>query len=734
MNDGCIRCECGSKSYAAKGGAAVAPAGEDLGTTLRVAGMDCADEVETVERALKPLPGVRDVRVNLMGGKVIVAHDATITPEQLIAVIGKAGLKASLDQAESREAADAQRSRLISVAVSGALTGVGLVAQWTNLTPTPVRIGVFACAIIVGGWFILPKAVAAARRRSLDMNVLMTVAVLGAAAIGEWSEGAAVVFLFALSELLESFSVARARRAIQSLMKLAPETALLKRGDQFEEVPVAQVSVENVIAIQSGARVPLDGEVLTGNSAINQAPITGESMPVEKQPGDTVFAGTINGEGALDVRVTKPHTDTTLAHIIHLVEEAQSQKAPSQRFVDTFARYYTPAVFAVALLVWLAPPVLAGGAWTVWTYRALVLLVIACPCALVISTPVSIVSGLTALARRGVLIKGGAVLEAVGKLTALATDKTGTITEGRPRVTQIIPFNSKSAADILRVAAAIDTHSQHPLAEAVVAFATEQKVAFPRAENYQARSGRGAEGELDGHHYFVGNHRFAHELAVCSPALEQKLAEIEAQAQSVVVVGHKPHADCPGEVLGVLAVGDAVRSNAAQAVRALHDAGIRQVVMLSGDNQRTVNAIAEQVGIDQAHGDLLPEDKVQRVRDLMARHKHTGMIGDGVNDAPAMAVASVGIAMGAAGTDTAIETADMALMQDDLCQVAEAIRMGHRTVRVIQANIAFALGVKAIFLTLALTGHTSLWLAILADTGATLVVIANATRLLRGLC
>jgi Cd2+/Zn2+-exporting ATPase len=421
--------------------------------------MDCADEVETVERALKPLPGVRDVRVNLMGGKVVVTHDATITPKQLVAAIGKSGLKASLDQAESREPADAQRSRLIFVAVSGALTGIGLVAQWTDLAPTPVRIGVFACAIIAGGWFIFPKALGAARRRSLDMNVLMTVAVLGAAAIGEWSEGAAVVFLFALSELLESFSVARARRAIQSLMKLAPETALLKRDGQFEEVPVAQVAVGSIIAIQSGARVPLDGEVLTGNSAINQAPITGESMPVEKQPGDTVFAGTINGEGALEARVTKPHTDTTLARIIHLVEEAQSQKAPSQRFVDTFARYYTPAVFAVALLVWLVPPLLAGGAWTVWTYRALVLLVIACPCALVISTPVSIVSGLTALARRGVLIKGGAVLEAVGKLTALATDKTGTITEGRPRVTQIIPFNSKSAGEILRVAAAIDTHS-----------------------------------------------------------------------------------------------------------------------------------------------------------------------------------------------------------------------------------------------------------------------------------
>jgi len=388
-------------------------------------------------------------------------------------------------------------------------------------------------------------------------------------------------------------------------------------------------------------------------------------------------------------------------------------------------------VMLVALAVWLIPPLLFSGAWTVWTYRALVLLVIACPCALVISTPVSIVSGLTALARRGVLIKGGVVLEAVGKLTALATDKTGTITEGQPRVTRVVPLNSTPEKEILRIAAAIDVHSDHPLAQAVVKHARDEGIEFPRSQNYQSRSGRGAEAELDGHHYFVGNHRFTHELAVCSDEIERTLAEIETEAQSVIVVGHKPHGDCDGEVLGVLAVGDAIRENAAEAVRALHAAGIRQVVMLSGDNQRTVDAIARQVGIDEAQGDLLPDAKVERVRELTKRHKHVGMIGDGVNDAPAMAAASVGIAMGAAGTDTAIETADMALMQDDLSKVAEAIRLGHRTVRVIQANIAFALGVKAIFLVLALTGHTSLWLAILADTGATLVVIANALRLLR---
>jgi Cd2+/Zn2+-exporting ATPase len=515
------------------------------------------------------------------------------------------------------------------------------------------------------------------------------------------------------------------------LLELTPETALAKRGDQIQEVRVEEVKVDETLIVKSGARVPLDGVVTSGESAINQAPITGESMPVEKKSGDTVFAGTINGEGSLEVKVTKASTDTTLAQIIKLVGEAQGQKAPSQRFVDRFAKIYTPVVFLVAILVLLSGPLLFNGAWLEWTYRALVLLVIACPCALVISTPVSIVSGLTAMARRGVLIKGGVFLEEIGKLKALAVDKTGTITEGKPRVQQVIPWNGKSPEEILRVAAAIDTHSEHPLAQAVVKYAEEKKIQFPRSENYQSKTGRGAEAQLDGHLYFVGNHRFAHESAVCSDELEKKLAELEAQAMSVVIVGHKPHQDCKGEVLGILAVADTVRANAAQAIKALHAAGVEKVVMLSGDNQRTVDAISRQVGIDEARGDLLPDQKIERVRELLTQHKHVGMIGDGVNDAPAMATASIGIAMGGVGTDTAIETADIALMQDDLSKVAEAVQLGRRTVGMIQTNIGFALGVKAIFLALAVTGHATLWMAILADTGATLIVIANALRLLR---
>jgi Cd2+/Zn2+-exporting ATPase len=701
-------------------------------TELAVTGMDCSEEVAVLERVLKPLPGVQGLSVNLVAGRVTVAHDASVSREALIAAIAPTGMKARpAGSAPDEHAGEANRTRTMLVAASGLLTGLGLALHWLDVAPPPLLIAINAAAIVAGGWFIFPKAISAARRFAPDMNLLMLIAVAGAAAIGEWSEGAAVTFLFGLSELLEAFSVQRARRAIESLLALAPDTALVKRGEQFEELPVAEVKLDEIVAVKSGQRVPLDGTIVSGASAVNQAPITGESMPVEKKVDDSVFAGTINGEGSLEVRVARLSGDTMLARIIKLVGEAQAQKAPTQRFVDVFARYYTPAVMAVALLVLLLPPLFFDGAWGVWFYRALVLLVIACPCALVISTPVSIVSGLTAMARRGVLIKGGAHLESIGKLRALAVDKTGTITEGRPRVTKVVPVNSSDEAEIVRIAAGIDTHSEHPLAVAVVAYAGERNVRFQRSEEYQAFSGRGAEGSIAGHRYFVGNHRFAHELGVCTPEIEQRLAEIEAAAQSVVIVGHRPHADCAGEVLGILAVGDAIRPHAADALRAIHAAGVEKVVILSGDNQRTADAIARQAGIDEASGDLLPDDKIARIRELTQRFKHVGMIGDGVNDAPAMAAASIGIAMGKAGTDTAIETADVALMQDDLTKVAEAIALGRRTVRVIQFNIAFALAIKALFLGLALAGHTSLWLAIAADTGATLIVIANALRLLK---
>ena len=398
--------------------------------------------------------------------------------------------------------------------------------------------------------------------------------------------------------------------------------------------------------------------------------------------------------------------------------------------MDKFALIYTPAVFIVAVFVALVPPLLMAGAWSEWAYRSLVLLVIACPCALVIATPVSIVSGLTALARRGVLIKGGAYLETVGKLRVLAVDKTGTITQGKPQVTSVSPFGDLSEDEVMRRAAAIDAHSEHPLAKAVVAAAQSKSISWSEASQYQSVTGRGAIAVIDGHPHFIGNHKMAHEMGVCSPEIEAKLAEIEGRGESLAILGHKPHDGCAGAVLGILSIGDTMRPEVSSALALLHESGIEKVVMLSGDNQRTVDAIARQAGINEAHGDLMPEQKIEHIRRLMADHHYVGMIGDGVNDAPALALASVGIAMGAIGSDTAIETADMALMKDDLTRIAEAITLGRRTLRIIQFNVAFAIVIKAIFLILAFTGHTSLWLAILADTGATLLVIMNALRLL----
>ena len=617
------------------------------------------------------------------------------------------------------------------VVASGVLTGIGLLLHWLHLGPGWLATAAFAAATLAGGLLVFPAAWGALKKLRLDINVLMVVAVTGAWIIGEGAEGASVVFLFSLSELLESWASGRARKAVDSLLKLSPPTAIVKNAAGSEqEIPVAEVAVGREILIRSGSRIPLDGEVVSGNSSINQAPITGESLPVEKKSGDPVYAGTVNGEGSLTVRVTKPASESTFARIIQLVGEAEENKPPTQRFVDRFAAIYTPAVFVVAILVALIPPLLFHQPWQFWIYRSLVLLVISCPCALVIATPVSIVSGLTALARRGVLVKGGVHLESVGKLRALAVDKTGTITQGQPKVVGITPVDELPEEEVLRRAAAINTHSEHPLATAIVAEARSRNLTFESAADYVSITGQGAQASVDGHPHFIGNHKMAHEAGVCTPEVEAILATIEAKGQSLAVIGHLPHGECKGEILGIIAIADTLRPEVVEALRQIHKAGIQKVIMLSGDNQRTASAIAMQAGIDEAIGDLLPDQKVDHVRKLVEQFTHVGMIGDGVNDAPALAVATVGFAMGAIGSDTAIETADIALMKDDLTRVAETVILGRRTLGIIRFNVGFALGIKAVVLTLAFMGIAGLWLAILADTGATLLVIMNSLRLL----
>ncbi len=701
-------------------------------TIVKVSGMDCGDETAAIKKALLSLNGISAVEPNLVSAQIVITHDSKVSRQEIIKKINSTGV--SVDEAEaSGKTISKFNRRSFLVLTSGFLLVTGLGLGFFDLITESVQKGIYLFSILLGGALIAPKAFRALKTFTLDMNVLMMIATVGALAIGEFSEASAVVFLFAFAELLESFSLERARKSIQSLLKLVPEMALVKANStpEYSEVPIDQVAVDDVLLVRSGARIPLDGIVTFGRASINQAPITGESLPVEKSIGDKVLAGTVNEEGSIEVKVTQDSQHTKLSQIIRLIEEAQKQKAPTQRFVDKFATYYTPFVLALAVGILLIPPIFFNGDWSTWIYRALVMLVIACPCALVIATPVSIVSGLTAMAKRGVLIKGGAGLEAIGKLKALAVDKTGTITEGVPKILKIYSMNGHTEDQILSIAASIDMHSTHPLARAVVSEAIARKLTVTQSIGYQSTSGRGAEAVIDDHFYFVGNHKFAHDNAVCSTDLEALLASIEDQAQSVVIVGHRPHAGCTGQVMGVLGLGDAIRTEAKQAILALHSAGIQSVVMLSGDNQRTVDAISKQVGIDEAFGDLLPSDKVLKIKELKDRYGSVAMIGDGINDAPAMASANLGIAMGASGTDTAIETSDVTLMQDQLLGIADAIIMGKKTLRVIWFNTAFALTTKLLFLGLSISGHTSLWLAIAADTGATLLVIANSLRLLR---
>ena len=730
MADGKIQDQCGC-GPAATASHTIPPSdslhsGES--SVFRVLGMDCGDEIAAIQKALAH-PKVFGVNASLLASTVTVVHDPSLRVEELRKMIECAGVRVAAADRQAGPTVD--RRRVALVAASGIFAAVGFVLEAFFQLPG-VAIFVDALAVLSGGMLVFPKALRAARQFQLDMNVLMSVAVAGAFGIGDHSEAATVVFLFSLSELLESFSVARARKAIREVMDLAPKMATqILPGGALSSISVQSVQVGDLLLVKAGESIPSDGVVEEGASLVNQAPLTGESVPVAKEPGATVFSGTVNETGVLKVRVSAAFENSKVSRVVRMIEDAQKQKAPSERFVDTFARYYTPAVFLAALLTFLVPPLALGGAWNDWLYRSLVLLVVACPCALVLSTPVSIVSGLTAMARRGVLVKGGAFLEALGQVKAIALDKTGTITEGKPRVLAVEPINGYGEQEILRAAASIEQLSSHPLAEAVVRYAKERGVTLMSATQFKNQVGRGAEATIEGHEYFLGNHRFAHELGVCTPPLEARLAEMENQAFSVIVVGHRPHAGCKGEVLGVLALGDPIREEAAAAVQSLREAGIGRLIMLRGDNQKTASAIAAKVGLDEAKGDLLPEDKVREIRNLVGQYKKVAMIGDGINDAPALAQATVGIAMGAAGTDTALETADVALMRDDLGQVAVTIRQGRRALSVIRFNIGLALAVKAVFLVLAFSGYSNLWLAVAADTGTSLLVIANALRLLR---
>jgi Cd2+/Zn2+-exporting ATPase len=715
---------------------------------FKVRGLDCVEEVSALRRAVGPVVGGDDrLAFDVLNGRMMVLEEAVgISAEDIRQAVGKTGMTATEwrpdDAADRRAEQRHHRIQLWLTALSGVSVAVGFglhvwlaggLGEAFRLLgvhagqPAPwAEIAAYGLAIVFGARFVVVKAWYAARALRPDIHLLMVIAVAGAIGIGEWFEAATVTFLFALSLLLETWSVGRARRAIAALLELAPPVVRLKQVSGEERTVAAEdVGIGSRFVVRPGERIPLDGVVVAGASSVNQAPITGESMPVPREAGAAVFAGTINGEGALEIESTRAARDTTLARIIRLVEEAHGRRARAEQWVERFARIYTPAVILLALAVFLLPPLLMGASWDDWFYRALVLLVIACPCALVISTPVSIVSALAASARQGVLVKGGSYIEQPARIRAIALDKTGTLTQGEPRVAAIVPLNDHTETELLERAAALEARSAHPLARAILNAAEEQGVAVTPADDAHVLPGKGVAGRFRDAEFWLGSHRYLRERGQETDDVTALAETMERDGRTVVLIGNDNH------VCGLIAVADAVRPEARAVVAALRDAGVERLIMLTGDNRATAEAIGREVGIDEVQAELLPEDKVAAVERLVETYGAVAMVGDGVNDAPAMARANLGIAMGAIGSDAAIETADIALMTDDLSKLPWLVGHSRRTLAVIRQNIGFSLGVKAAFVVLTFGGVATLWGAIAADVGTSLLVVANALRLLR---
>ena len=686
--------------------------------------MDCDEEIALIRKKLGGLEGVLDLEFNLVSQKLIVVHRTT--SERIEEALREIKMTPHSEKVEQEETPGfwATHKRFILTIVSGLLTAAGFVLSLASLGPE-VSIPVYVAAILSGGWLVARKGFYALRNLTIDINVLMTLAVIGAAAIGEWLEGATVIFLFSLANLLESYSMNRARRSIKSLMDLAPNVARIRDGDEEKTVPVEDVQIGDILTVRPGERVPLDGTVVEGTSELDQSPITGESLPVAKSRGDDVFGGSINEGGYLEIRVTKRSRDTTLSRIIHSVEEAHSRKAPSQSFVDRFAKYYTPGIVLIAVLMAVLPPLITAASWSVWFYRALVLLVVACPCALVISTPVTIVSALARATRDGILFKGGVFLEAIGSLKAIGFDKTGTLTYGKPSVSLVLALGGMEEQEVVRIASGIESRSEHHLAKAILAEAQARGLEIPGASEFLSMPGRGAAATIEGGRYYIGNHRLFEEMGWCYPELDARLDSLEKEGKTAVILGDGR------TVLGIIAISDQPRAESSAAVASLKNLGVQHTILLTGDNRSTAAAISDRIGMDAYKAELLPEDKVVAVRELVDNYGNVAMVGDGVNDAPALATATVGIAMGVAGTDAALETADVALMSDDLSKLPLAVRLGRRALRLIKQNIVFSILLKAVFIVLTPLGLATLWMAVLADMGASLLVIFNGLRALR---
>ena len=684
--------------------------------------MDCAVQFE---QSVNALPGVGKASLNMITGKL------TIEGVVDLAAIRRLGVEENytINPLTQQTAIETQPGKKANWELWRAIfSGVSLTLAYglEKLdVPALVFLPLYMIAIVFGGWGNFKKAASALPRLNFNMSVLMSVAVLGALAIGQYEEGASVAFLYAISEMLEAWTMERARRSIKQLMDIAPKTARVQRAWGELEMPVEEIVIGDIIIVRPGEKISMDGIVIAGESAVNQAAITGESIPSEKTPGDAVYAGTLNSHGSLAVRVTKLVQDTTIAKIIHMVEDAQSKRASSQTFIEKFAAVYTPIVMTLAVVIILIPPLFLGDEWAPWIYRGLALLVVACPCALVVSTPVAIVSAISNAAKHGVLIKGGVHLEEMGSLHAIAFDKTGTLTAGEPVVTDIMPIGSIAANQLLAVAANLEARSEHPLAKAIIKTAEEQRIPVSPATDFTAITGKGAQGTVNGELVYIGNPRLFSELGISLAAVADDVAQLEAQGKTVMIVGTKTG------FFGIIAVADQVRETSTHEIAALKQVGIKHTIMLTGDNAATAAAIAARVDVDEYQAGLLPQDKVTAVAQMLDKYGKVAMIGDGINDAPALALSTVGIAMGGAGTDAALETADIALMADDLTKLPFTICLSRKTLAVIRQNITFSLAIKAIAILAVFPGWLTLWLAILADMGATIIVTLNSLRLLR---
>ena len=723
-------CVAGPANVAAASPTGISTAGPTL--TLRIDKMDCPTEEGLIRKALDGMPGVSGMQFNLMQRRLTVQHTLA-DPAPIVAAIAALDMEpviesdtgANTNRSAATPAVPRKKWIMLAIGVVAAATAeivawtTGQESSWPVIALSLFAIGFSGVETYAKGWLAI-------KNRTLNINALMSIAVTGALAIGQWPEAAMVMALFAIAEMIEALSLDRARNAIRGLLAMTPDTATVLRPDgTWTKQEAGTIAIGASVRVKPGERIPLDGEITAGQSSVNQAPITGESMPVAKAVGDHVFAGTINETGEFDYRVTAEQSHSTLSRIIKAIEDAQGSRAPTQRFVDKFARIYTPVVFLMALAVALVPPLAFGLPWLIWIYKALVLLVIACPCALVISTPVTVVSGLAAAAKAGILIKGGEYLEQGHKLKSMAFDKTGTITQGKPVVTDFVLLASDQGTS-LRLAASLAARSDHPVSSAVATYwkSLHRDELLVEVTDFEAIAGRGVKGRIGGNWIYLGNHRMVEELGICSAATERALDPLERDGKTAVLICSET------APLAVLGVADTVRETSRQAIAELHALGIR-TVMLTGDNPHTASAIAKNVGIDDARGNLLPEDKLTAIGEELARYGSVGMVGDGVNDAPALAKSSIGFAMGAAGTDTALETADVALMDDDLRKIPQFIRLSARTAAILKQNIGIALGIKVVFFGLAIAGMAGLWMAVFADMGASLIVVFNGLRLLR---